>query len=445
MKRDLTPFAVLAVLAVLTSACGGSPTPTTAPDLTTVPSFLALSDIHFGEDLTADQWFCSACPDGDSGQCETSSQLWTRAQAEARRLIGAHKLRFILYLGDLPAHCEDVSTRTAELGTVLDDLQKLAGSSPLSRIPLLFVPGNNDSPDDDYCPFTGSNGKTPFDYASDPGAWPVVNGDAFIIEQSTEHGYYSVYPLGGPSNDPDVPALRVIALNTVMFTTDYQSCGDATSAQRQTWIDDQMKFLKTQLDDAAGARFPEKVLIAMHVPPGVDGFSGRPMWDTGVEYQGEWVQKTFLTWVARHSDLVVGVLTAHTHTNGIRRLHDCASSPSFVELGVSVPAITTDHNSNPAMKLFTFDTDYELVDDWTFYASESTRKDWDPGNRFSFMEDSYPCSTCPAGQTMFERIAAMDTADVLADMENVLLVKSPKSLPDPNHYAEALDVVCDSD
>lgn len=124
-------------------------------------SFLTLSDVHY-DGNSADIW----------GQGhETSAILSTRAQAEAKRAIAADDPGFILYLGDLPAHGQPEALRETQFQAVLDGLQGLVAGTQKR---LLFLPGNNDSDGEDYCAFT-TGGDTPFDAASDPSAWPVIN------------------------------------------------------------------------------------------------------------------------------------------------------------------------------------------------------------------------------------------------------------------------------
>ncbi|AQA00285.1 hypothetical protein BWQ93_18830 [Sphingopyxis sp. QXT-31] len=394
-------------------------------------SFLTLSDVHY-DGNSADIW----------GQNqETSAILWTRAQAEAKGIVAADDPGFILYLGDLPAHGQSEAARETQFKAVLDGLQGLvAGTSKR----LLFLPGNNDSDGEDYCAFT-TGGATPFDAASDPSAWPVINaqpGDIIDAGQLAR-GFYSAYPLGKSA------PLRLLALNTVIFNPNYgtfqgASCVDATT--RQADANAQIEWLYAQLTDAALKK--EKVIVAMHVPPGIDGYGGAPNWDPGraytgsapglTRYTGRPVQGVYLALVAAFSKQIVGTLSSHTHLNDLRRLRDCDGN--VTELDLSIPAVTTDHGSNPAMKLLRHDARYEWLAAETRYASETTGKDWVPANRFSFA-DNYPCSNCDGSETLAERIAKVAEQDLLGDMLAYLMVK--RSVPsNPRHYKASMDVTC---
>jgi sphingomyelin phosphodiesterase acid-like 3 len=394
-------------------------------------SFLTLSDVHYDGNGT-DIW--------GQGQ-ETSAILWTRAQAEAKGIVAADDPGFILYLGDLPAHGQPEAARETQFKAVLDGLQGLVAGTNKR---LLFLPGNNDSDGEDYCAFT-TGGATPFDAASDPTAWPVINAQPGDIIDAAQlaRGFYSAYPLGKSA------PLRLLALNTVIFNPNYgtfqgASCVDA--ATRQADANAQIEWLYAQLTDAALKK--EKVIVAMHVPPGIDGYGGAPNWDPGraytgnapglTRYTGRPVQDVYLALVAAFAKQIVGTLSSHTHLGDLRRLRDCDGN--VTELDLSIPAVTTDHGSNPAMKLLRYDARYEWLAAETHYASEKTGKNWVADNRFSFA-DNYPCTACDGSETLGEWIAKVPEQNLLGDMLAYLMVK--RSVPsNPRHYQASMDVTC---
>lgn len=367
-------------------------------------TFMALSDIHIQSGRTGDGTFCH--------DCETGSLLFKAALGKARSLVTEKNLQFIIYLGDLPAHNEGTSSRETEFATALDGLASIVSGT---SIPVLYLRGNNDSIGVDYCTFTapdrnaGNAEKTPLDFASQPSEWPVYNGNATIIDHNKRHGYYSAHPLG--TSD-----LRVIALNTVMFTKRFSSpksyFGCVNEQTKQQFVSDHLDWLQGQLNDASSNG--EKVILAMHVPPGIDGHStphsGRDysyMWDKHLTYSGslipgangDWVQKVFLNLVDQHSASIVSLLSAHTHLNGIRMINNCSNQA--VELNLSIPAVTTDHGSNSALKIISYDNDFELIEAETFYATEhkNTVSSQTPPSYYDFEEnqsfafsDAYSCA-----------------------------------------------------
>lgn len=447
MMGNSIRYARLAVAAVLLglAGCAAGPEPATsnARPLTgiTLPkpgSFLALSDVHY-DGNAADQW---------GRNHETSKILWSRAQAEAQRIVAADDPGFILYLGDLPAHNMPQSVRATQFKAVLDGLQGLVAGTQKR---LLFLPGNNDSDGEDYCAFT-TGGATPFDAASDPAAWPMVNAQLGDIIDASQlaRGFYAAYPLGKPGAGRSGASLRLLALNTVIFNPNYGVFGDGTcvdAATRQADANAQLEWLSVQL--AATRAAGDRVMLAMHVPPGTDGYSGYPNWNpsllyTGKDaalapYVGKPVQDAYLGLVAAYRDEITGTMSSHTHLGDMRRLRDCAGAMS--ELDLSIPAITTDHGSNPAMQLFGYDARYEWMGRTTRFASEATGKDWAAANRFDFAAN-YPCTSCTGGETMAQRVAKIDDADLLAGMLEYLNVK--RGVGSGPNYAAAMDVRCSS-
>lgn len=432
----------LAGCAASPAPSGGNARPLIAAQTAQPGTFLALSDVHY-DGNSADIW----------GQNqETSAILWTRAQAEAKRVIAAEDPGFILYLGDLPAHGQPQALRETQFKAVLDGLQGLVAGT---QTRLLFLPGNNDSDGEDYCAFTtelpdpGHPGQTiattPFSAATSPDVWPVINAQPGDIVDASQlrRGFYSAYPLGKSA------ALRLLVLNTVIFNPNYgifqgASCVDA--ATRQADANAQIEWLYAQLTDAARAK--EKVIVAMHVPPGIDGYGGGANWDPARTYSGSApglkrytgrpVQDVYLALIEAFSKQIVGTLSSHTHLNDLRRLRDCDGN--VTELDLSIPAVTTDHGSNPALKLLRHDARYEWLEADTRYASEATGKNWVPANRFSFA-DNYPCANCDGSETLAERIAKVPEQDLLDDMFAYLMVK--RSVPsNPRHYKASMDVRC---
>jgi len=408
---------------------------------TTTASFLALSDIHY----TAQSR--QACNSKSPDAFETDPVLWSAAQAEAQRVIAAERPAFVIYLGDLPSHCDSRPDTDKDFTAALDGLAAIAGAGTK----VIYVPGNNDSRAGDYEPFT-SNG-TPLDLST---AWkgsPVLNaGPGDMIDAThVPMGYYSAYAVQATAS---APALRVIALNTNMFTLKY----DQNVATYQADANAQLEWLGAQLKQARSKR--EKVIIAMHVPPGVNGYGGGTMWNAGLSYTGQdpdlvpgWAQKTFLQLVAGYRAEIVGLLSSHTHVNEIRRLRDCSRKlprlGAFTELDVAIPSITTDHGNNPSIKLFSYDGGFEWTENRTYYASDATGAAWDTNTPLSFDRVNYPCASCSAGDTLAARIARLDKAKLvntstkLAGMMIAWLDVGAPPPTSPGNYRLSLDVTCE--
>ncbi|WP_203291906.1 metallophosphoesterase [Maricaulis parjimensis] len=407
-------------------------------------SYLALSDVH----LLPDTAGCS------SHYCETTLTFWDQTQVQAQAVVASANPDFIIYLGDMPTHSsEPAGTRDTIFGHVLDGLANIATGTP---IPVLYLPGNNDTLGsnammgglNDYCPFTEA-GETVFNSASDPAAWPVVNGAADIIDSThLADGYYAARIPVGSGGTP----LRILALNTNIYTTHYTQCSQAAASAGSVQLD----WVAAQLSEAQSAG--EAVLLAMHVPPGLDGYrsagqtSPNTMWDPAMTYQGSdtslqgrWMQDVMLDLVARHEAQITGLIAGHTHLNGIRRLHACDAASTITELLVSVPGISTDHHNNPAFKHISLDAALQPVGVTTFVTTDWTSTpSWTSPVSYDFATN-YP-NTAPAGSSLLAQIDSMSDTDRQQGMLRYLYARETHNggapIPDPGFFIDAMDVTC---
>lgn len=406
-------------------------------------SFLALSDVHL-----------KGGAEYDCFNCETTEPLWRAARKKAGDIITANSVDFVMYLGDMPAHDQSTGPRGKDFGEVLDGLADIVSSS---GVPLLYLPGNNDTIGPNYCGFDWK-GTTVFDFAktSKGDGWPIINGSsapssrASIIDGShLDKGFYSARVTVGQVGAEQ--QLRVLALNTVVYTrkSDSSRCDQSsmTLEQRELSISRgasvQLDWVRDQL--AAAETANEPVILAMHVPPGIDGFGGGNMWGRDLDYHGDkhsdrgrWLQEVFLERITAKSDVIVGVFSGHTHLNGIRRLRSCSNN--FKELLISIPAISTDHGNFPSLKHITLGAGLEPIGADTYHAYDAPDFPWTPGKMFSF-EDNYPNSTAPAGSTLFEIIDQVPERKLFGDMMSYLYAGA-KSSPKSRSYAKAIDVTC---
>jgi len=412
--------------------------------------FLGMSDIHYDVNEAAQKWkYCL--------YCETTDPLLEVTKTKAKKLIKDQDLDFILVTGDLPGHRDwrargKQREKIAEMiaGEVHKILGALTDIADDSGVPVIVVPGNNDALAGDYCSFktgvevAGLKDKTPFELAPDPSNWPANNGAVIADRSFLEKGYYSIYPKAGSK-------LRIIVLNTVIFTSDYADtyCDDnyqSDANQQLVWLSTEMAAAKT-----AG----ESILLAMHVPAGTDGARSagfNDMWKSDLnytgkqltQYSGRWVQDVFLDLVGQYPKTVTGLLSGHTHLNGIRRIHNCDGE--FNELDLSIPGITTDHHNWPGMKVIHLNNENEFTESQTYYATvdQGVSYDWKDKNTFSFAEN-YPCDHCRT-DTLFNRITDMSATQtgrdgVLNDMLGKLMLGSGQT---PRNYSfdTAMDAKC---
>lgn len=315
------------------------------------PRFLVISDVHLCDDSVQ---YVVYSKKGDSG-----SDLWKAAKDKMTEIIkGPNSPQFIVLLGDLTYHTTDRERAKHNVGVVLRDIRVVADAA---HIPVIYAPGNNDSPYKNYGGFSFDSARA---YSGCNTCWPLLGkssdelqtNKAEMVQGSDKKdlGFYSCYPLGKERK------FRVVVLNTVIFTEKYtSSSGPEADASAQ------MSWLKEQLKDADHEN--EHVLLAMHVPPGKD-YAGADFWSTGLKFEGKTVQNAFLDLVAEHQKIITGLITSHTHYDGVRKLYGDSKSPKFTAVELSIPGIAPGHGNYPAMNTVEYKPDnFELEDFETFY------------------------------------------------------------------------------
>ncbi len=351
-------------------------------DTTATATFMTISDIHLDD----------AVPSVDYG-CDTGTILWNSAQAKFTSLIKEKNPGFILYLGDLPVHSDDTclgkkvpqdsipSRIHGDIGSVLAGLRAISDST---NVPLLYLPGNNDGYGGDYASFSYIKAQdtiTPFTLDTQGTKdWPIIKGTKqtsyFQREGNATLGYYSAYPLGKDSTRAS--NLKVIMLNTVILSKRYFS---EDHINIYTAAQDQFDWMGGQLAKAKANN--EKVIIAMHIPPGRDGYHGKKFWRESTAdtlSNGKTYVDQFVTFVDDYKEQVTGIMTSHTHMDELKRVFN--KNNELIELCISTPGVTVNHGNNPGMKVFDYDTNtYELTNYTTSFASREA-------GAFAFKKDS---------------------------------------------------------
>ncbi len=354
-------------------------TPTT---ITNTNTFLALSDVHIDRGFTADTYYGYV----------TGTQLWNRTHKKIKSVVTKKQPKFMVYLGDLPAYQD----RASNSHTMLQNLRALN-----LDIPILYLPGNNDSLEEDYHSFMNSKGQTVLMKDSVSGnSWPIINANSKKItvtnlDFNKEFGFYAV------DLKDSVSTLKVIALNTVIFSNnsklpyvgdDKVSQEDATKKQ-MLWFENKLSKLSAN----------DRVLIMMHIPIGLDGYSGSSMWKPSLTYVDasgatKNLHDGFIELLTKYQPNIVGLLNGHTHMDGLRRIYKGKTSKpdDMIAFSISTPGISVNHKNNPAFKVFAYDTNtFNLMDFTTYYASPSVHKEINnkdilnlKNSRFIYHDDS---------------------------------------------------------
>jgi sphingomyelin phosphodiesterase acid-like 3 len=343
------------------------------------PYFLFISDIHL--DIT--QKITDSTTD-------TGLDLWNSFKIKIDSILGSsNPPSFVICTGDLSGHddCDgkcylkgaQLQKRIAELNTTLTDLRTLVSKH---KIPLFFAPGNNDAVAGDYYSFTSDKGQTPFTFAPDPqNPYPALNVSAtgttapsLLSMPHPSMGYYSALAL---------PGLRVIALNSVIFSNKYKAIDSVSQIDAGN---EEMKWLAGQLKDAAAQQ--QKVYIAMHIPPGIDAykFSRHKMpsttWAVLPSAENSWL-KIFLNLSAEYQTTIAGEFYGHTHMDELRLLYD-STGKNITEVAISTPGICPQHGNNPGFKTVSFNPQtMDITDFTTYYTTLPVMNQWG-NNIYSF-------------------------------------------------------------
>lgn len=378
------------------------------------PFFLFISDIHLDS-------LSEKTP--QKGRHDTGRDLWKNFLAKADSVLsGKNAPDFIVYTGDLPAHYGPSYIppgqryeRNTNMHMILDGLRQLATKF---HKPFFYIPGNNDGLAGDYYSFADAQEQTPFSLVPDSkNPYPALNinpspaAPCIISNPDSLKGYYSARPVNG---------LRLVALNTVMFSHEFH-VDDHTSIDSDRA--EQMKWLGGQLADAAAKG--EKVYIAMHIPPGIDAYNSQygqtvMMWDTA---GNNMLLNNFLRLVNQYQATIAGILYGHTHMDEVRRLYD-STGTKITEVAISCPGVTPYNGNRPGFKLVQYDSQNMELMDFTTYYTTAGLSFWGP-NSYTF-HDTYQC---PANTSIFQRLSAMPLSNVSNDMAPVYQVKNgyPKS------------------
>ncbi|WP_430412673.1 metallophosphoesterase [Kordia sp.] len=440
-----TTFLYAMLFSLLFLGCKGKPEsqpkPTTTPKAdsqieiaaTTTAKFLSLSDVHVDVDLKQTTF-------GSSSISVTSDVLWGKTKTKIESVVKAEQPEFMIYLGDLPGY--DDNERKENTHAMLENLRSLQ-----IGIPILYLPGNNDSLEGDYHSFTNANGNTVLTKDADPSnPWPILNTSSTItrstnLDFNKEFGYYAVDLITNGKK------LKVIALNTVLFSNSGShpyTGDDGVSQQKAT--QDQMHWFETTLKSMDTT---DRVMIVMHIPIGIDGYGGKSMWKQSLTFTdlsgtSHALQNGFIDILDRYKTNITGLLNGHTHTDGLRRIYKSHTSDDkndMISYSISTPGIAVNHGNNPAFKIFTYDTsNFDLLDFKTYYAvPTNTAKNGDfqyNGSQVYTFKNVYKVSN--ATETIFTTLSNDSQTEVANYVNETLGTKSNQGVK--LNYDKAVDV-----
>jgi hypothetical protein len=314
-------------------------------------TWLVVSDIHL------DPFDRSSRPSAPG--FDTNLTLFESAVSQMKR--SAPDPNVVLLPGDFLMHefAQNVpsgeGTEVAALRTMRTIAETLGRAFPTAQFAIAL--GNNDTPCGDYASSDAS------EYQSELARiWaPLVNrrgASPRFVATFGRNGYYSA--------TLPVPGLRLVALNTVLFSSRYRgNCGrgDGAAGDRQmAWLADTLTHTRA------------RNVVMMHIPPGFDAFS--------TEYVGGLVALPFLrakenrgliAALSTARDRVAYAIAGHTHQFDLRT----AGGVPDVVFGSLSPIFGGD----PAFYVVRLVPDGSLADIET-HSFDETRQSWLPGRDF---------------------------------------------------------------
>lgn len=362
-----------------------------APNQSSQINFLVLTDLHFNPYAACEHISMRTCPlitklrkapvnewqqllaaydtEAPRYRRNTNQVLLTSTLREASLAAKKQDVQFVLVLGDFIAHrfrheykrySQDKSRVGYEafVSKTLKYLSLQIGQA-FPATDVYMVVGNNDSYRRDY--YTQPNGLFFNDMASQ---WSQL-----IKTPENRNEMRQSFPLGGyyAVNLPNDPRVRLIALNTVMFSN--KALGDHVdvAAKRQLdWLHEELAQAKQQ---------KQRVFIAMHIPEGIDVYTSMrirlirvlELWmpEFGTRFQAD---------VKAYAPQIAGMFAGHLHANWFHslRFENLAEVPF-----VGTAAVSPVYGNDPGFRIFHYSADkVELKDFITYYFPISGDNTW---------------------------------------------------------------------
>ena len=378
------------------------------------PYILHVSDVHLNTSSKTTTY----------GQ-DTGLALWQALKVKLNTVINSKTPpAFIIFTGDLPAHYECGTTNcylppsqrashNANMRVLLEDMRALVAKN---KIPLFFIPGNNDGLAGDYFSFADARQNTALQLVPEArNPYPALNTSArcgeppcLLADPHPKMGYYSARPIKG---------LRLIGLNTIIWGTTYWPVDGISQKEAGNT---QMLWFSEQLQQAAEAG--EKVHVLMHIPPGVDAYaashgSNTPLMWASLPAPGLTWQDQFLGLINHHSANVTGLFYGHTHMDELRLFYD-RTGTKVREVAISSPGVTPLDSNNPGFKRVFFDPKTKEVIDFITHYTTPTATSWgDSSYQFSKV---YGCNPQP----LVSCLAKQPLEEINNKMQTIFMVKN---------------------
>lgn len=338
---------------------------------------------------------------------DTNFPLFKSTLTAAREVAAKNQVQFVLILGDFLGHQYRRKFKKYATDPSLSAYYKFVRKT-LEFINLQF---KQNFPNQDIYSVVGNNDSYQGDFVVKPqglffreiaDTWSDgIRSEKNRAEMQTSfarNGYYAI-------TIPDQP-LRLIVLNSTYFAREVRgkNLDEATN--------EQLNWLHQQLTDAKNKQ--QKVLIAMHIPEGVDVFASmRFHFFPLIELWLSTYLERFQAELKLFAPTIVAVFTGHLHADWyqIFRFENLNEIPAFGN-----PSISPIFETNPGFKLYMYSPQTSQLKDFiTYYYPINKSKIWQEA--YDFKRWSH--ATC-------QHCSMLDSLKRLQQSDNPLFAMNPE-------------------
>jgi len=328
---------------------------------------MVLGDIHLGAKQKMDTAPAKAHSDNDLDLKTFTALLSDIDQLISLKTISPNSL---LVMGDSVDHFDGDRQTGTPSGRESQLRLTFSILLPTFKMPISYVFGNNDSLLGDYQQYFDieSTGHSAYEIAKNAGwsgGFSSISNDCQstdvtfpCLNKNTESqmdGYYSEYLAKG---------LKLVVLNSVLFEASHPD------TYHGNYYNGELNWFNKELADASKNR--DSVLIAMHVPLGINLYNKTSFWEQDA-------YDDFTTTLNQYANEVIGILVAHTHNEEIRLFKD---KNNHVIPIIFTAGLSTSHGNAPSFKYLTIHRDQNskwILDSYkTYYYTN---------NQFNFLYD----------------------------------------------------------
>ncbi|HKR64806.1 MAG TPA: metallophosphoesterase [Thermoanaerobaculia bacterium] len=349
--------------------------------------FLSVSDIHFNpfadpslvaklETADVSEWesiFASSASTAFSpAGSDVNDALFRSAMAQMKKQIPSPA--FVLISGDFLAHKFDKTYQSLATDKSHDAYMAFVGKT-IAYVASAFrkaYPGVR------VYPTLGNNDSDCGDYAVAPNSAFLRNFANTWKDTVVSRSFDRRFPAGGYYH-VDVPSLRgvrVIALNTNFFSTNYSNpCGTPgpdPGLRELEWLDAELDLARVE---------HKRVWLLFHIPPGMDVYDtvtyggACPNVKAQTFWKDDYAQK-YLRIASAHRNTILGSWAGHTHQDEFR-----FAGGDFIHIA---PSISPVFGNNPAFEVVEVERDGAVVD-YTAYHLPAVALPW--SREYAFDEE----------------------------------------------------------